>query len=155
MLDPVNTAKAKEKGANRWCSDNLILATHIIYVAPPFVEDNQYELDYMTYSFLKEETKKYDSDKKILVLSFPYSSRDIPVVLMNCDKFELMNDFSSFVNIFQLSCNSNYQNNINYVELSEKIKIASAETEKFAATPKILVTEQTENVDSAEIDVLL
>lgn len=159
MLDPVNLTKTKQKNAEKWCSDNLILATHIIYVPPPDVEDNSCALDYMTYNFLKEEMKKSVPEKEIMILNFPYSTKDIPAILINCVKFELMEDFQKLLNVFQpLALDFNYENNMNCMELMKKIKLAQAETDTFQKgdTPKIIITDQSDHFDEPkEIDVLL
>ncbi|KAJ8933979.1 hypothetical protein NQ314_013659 [Rhamnusium bicolor] len=78
MLDPVNLSKIKPKNADKWCCDNLVLATHIIYITPPDIDDNNCELDCITYNFLKEETKKTVPEKDIIILNLPYSTKDIP-----------------------------------------------------------------------------
>ncbi|KAJ8981744.1 hypothetical protein NQ317_004924 [Molorchus minor] len=132
MLDPVNLTKTKQKNNEKWCSDNLILASHIIYIASPIVDDNNCELDYMTYNFLKEETKKTVPEKEIMILGLSYCTKDIPSILVNCVNFELMDEFHKFLNIFQpRSPDFNYENNINCMELMKKIKIAQVETESL------------------------
>lgn len=146
MLDPVNLT-LKQKNTEKWCSDNLILATHIIYIPPPEIEDNTCALDYMTYNFLKEETKKSNPEKDIIILNFPYSTRDIPAILINCMKFEMMEDFHKLLNVFQpLAPDFNYENNINCMELMKQIQLAQAETDTMRKNeaPTIIVTQQCE-----------
>ncbi|KAJ8944433.1 hypothetical protein NQ318_002130 [Aromia moschata] len=156
MLDPVSLTRTKQKNAEKWCSDNLILASHIIYVAPPSVDDDNCELDYMTFNFLKEETKKSVPEKEIVVLLLPYSTREVPSILVGCTKFELMGDFPRFLNIFQpMSSDFSYENDINYMQLVAKIRLAQAETDyrKTSEAPRIVITDQSEEPN--EIDGLL
>nr|CAH7720559.1 unnamed protein product [Callosobruchus chinensis] len=153
MLDPLSTTVTKQDNSEKWCSDNLIRATHIIYVIPPQNEGtSEYEFDYMTYSFLKEEMRKNNSSKKIVVVSFPYCNKHVPQVLSGCPKFEFMDDFAAFLGIFKFVLSSfDYQNNINYIELSGKVKQVVNEMGVCNKAPKILVTGEEET----EIDVLL
>ncbi|KAJ8915101.1 hypothetical protein NQ315_000353 [Exocentrus adspersus] len=147
MLDPISLSKTKQKHAEKWCSDNLILATHILYVAPPDIDDNACALDCMTYSFLKGETKKSIPEKNIIILHLPYSTKELPSVLQKCVKFELMVDFQKLLKVFQpLAPEFNYENNINCMELTARIKQTQAEMENF---------HRLDEFDEPEISVLL
>nr|CAI5868444.1 unnamed protein product [Callosobruchus analis] len=153
MLDPLSTTVTKQDNSEKWCSDNLIRATHIVYVVPPMNEGaNEYEFDYMTYSFLKEEMRKNNSNKKIVVVGFPYSNKHVPQILSSCPKFEFMDDFAAFLGIFKFVLSSfDYQNNINFIELSGKVKQVVNEMDVCRKAPTILVTGEEES----EVDVLL
>lgn len=154
IVDPLNITKNTKGNVLKQCSDNLILSSHILYLTPPVSgEIEDYILDGMTYNFLKKETLRPNSEKKIVVVYFPYTNSEPPLFLNGCSKFELMKDFMSFMNIFEESLESrNYDNDLVYKDLCDKIKKALSEAENLSRNlPNIVI----EHSEPREVDVLL
>ncbi|XP_056643221.1 uncharacterized protein LOC130449434 [Diorhabda sublineata] len=154
IVERINLSKVQEKSVEKFCSDNLILATHIVYVNPPFVDDDAPGLDYMTFNFLKEETKKKTSDKKLIVVRLSYSKKDVPSILSPAIHFDLLQDLFGFINIFNtVEIHSDYTKHPVYVELAKKIEEAAREARFLRNVPEIVVTDECE--EPTEIDGLI
>lgn len=162
ITDPLNVPRNKKDKSCKLCVDHLIFASYIIYITPPAAKENARELeccglDCMLYSFLKKEAAATTSEKKIVVVHFEYTDSEAPLILSCCSKFELMKEFSEFMNIFRcISENSNYENDLVCNELSEKIKGTQLETNNlFISLPKIVINYNDTSDEPKEIDVLL
>ncbi|XP_023019906.2 uncharacterized protein [Leptinotarsa decemlineata] len=158
ILDPVNSGKPRGKTEEKWCSDNLILASHILYINPPLVDESPHDLDYSTFCFLKDEVKNLKSTKKVISIYFPYSWREAPYILGGCLCFELMQDFADFIAVFSTDKSKvDYRTHTDCKELADKIRVATLETERLQKElPEIIITEQTEvSEEPQEADVLL
>lgn len=154
IVDPLNITKNAKENFVKQCSDNLILSSYIIYLTPPISgETENYMADGATYNFLRKETQKPNSGKKILVVTFPYTNNEAPPFLCGCSKYELMKDFTSFMHVFEdFIGNLNCENDLICKDLSDRIKSAQSETENLMKNlPNILI----EHNEPREIDVLL
>lgn len=143
-----------KKNLEEWCTDDLFLATYIIYIPPPQF-DSHTDLDNITHNFLAEK----QSDN-IIVLYFPYSNENIPQILKNnTAKYHLMDEFEQFIKLLKnTKTMTNILNNLYYGDLMKKIKAAKYETDmKINSMPKIIITEDlNENEEeSTEKDGLL
>lgn len=140
-----------KKDLEKWCTDDLFLATYIIYISPP-IYDASTDLDNITQNYLAEK----QSDN-IIVLYLPYSTDNIPQILKNNSiKFHLMDEIEQFLKLLKYTKSmTNIMNNLYYGDLIKKIKAAKYETDmKNNSMPKIIVTEENED-DSNEKDGLL
>lgn len=154
IVERINLTKVQEKSVEKFCSDNLILATHIVYVNPPFIDDDASGLDYMTFNFLKEETKKKSSNKKLIVVRLSYSKKDVPSILSRATHFDLLQDFFGFINVFNtVEIHSDYSKHPVYVDLDGKIEEAAKEARFLRNVPEIVVTDECE--EPTEIDGLI
>ncbi|XP_030745206.1 uncharacterized protein LOC115874247 isoform X2 [Sitophilus oryzae] len=129
-------------------------ATHIVYVCGTHI----FEPDASTHKFLVIEANKTISNVEILVLAFPYSTKEIPPYLKKSLRFELMSDFGKFIHIF--NCDAEYEDAPLYAELNNKLKTAQLHTEPKKIVlnmPIIIITEQSDSSDTEpkEADVLL
>ncbi|XP_072396055.1 uncharacterized protein [Diabrotica undecimpunctata] len=154
IVDRINLTKVEEKSVEKFCSDNLILSTHIVYVNPPYTDDDSSGLDYMTFNFIKEETKKNSSDRKLLVVRLPYSKKDVPSILSRAAHFDLVQDFPAFINSFSsIDVQADYSKLPTYMELSKKIEVANIEADNINVVPEIVVTEDID--EPKELDGLI
>ncbi|CAG9862886.1 unnamed protein product [Phyllotreta striolata] len=153
LVDRINLTKVKEKTVEKFCSDNLILATHIIYVNPPSTDAESTSLDYMTFNFLKQETKKATAERKLIVVRLPYSRIDSPSILSSASRFELIKDFQGFIKNFSTLQPPDFCKNGAFVELEKKIEAARIENENLMSIPEIVVT--TDNEEPKEVDELI
>lgn len=133
---------------------NIAEATHIIYICGTHI----FEADPSIHKFLVTEANKAISNTEIYVVSFSYSTKEIPSYLKKCLRFNLMEEFGKFVYFF--NCDAEYEENAHYQDLLNQVRAAQIQTEPKKITlnmPTIIVTEQSDSSDTEpkEGDVLL
>ncbi|CAG9773172.1 unnamed protein product [Ceutorhynchus assimilis] len=132
---------------------NINEASHVLYICGMHI----FEPDATTHKFLVIEANKAVSKMEIFIISFPYSTKEIPPFLKNCLRFNLMEDFSKFIHLF--NCDADFENNESYIELDGQVKAAQIQNEPrkiILNMPIIIVTEQSDSDgEPKEADVLL
>ncbi|XP_060522483.1 uncharacterized protein LOC132699657 [Cylas formicarius] len=124
-------------------------ATHVLYVCGAHVP----EPDPSVYKYLVTELSRGVVLLDVFVVLFPYSARDTPPYLKNCPRFELMEDFGKFVQIFNCEA-EDVSADPHYAELVRNVKIAQVQAEPAKISlnmPVIIITEQSDGSD-AEVD---
>ncbi|KAF7284151.1 hypothetical protein GWI33_022508 [Rhynchophorus ferrugineus] len=129
-------------------------ASHIIYICGT----HMFEPDPSTHKLLVTESSKSISNVEIIVVSFPYSTKEIPSYLGKCLKFDLMDDFGKLIQF--LNCTVEFEEIPIFKDLSAKVTAAQIQTEPKKITlnmPVIIITEQSDGSDTEakEMDVLL
>lgn len=127
-------------------------ATHIIYICGTHI----FEPDPAVHKHIVIEANKAVSTVEILVVSFPYSTKEIPPYLKKCLRFDLMTDYYKLVRLF--NCDAEFENNAQFLDLEAKVKAAETQTEPkkiILNMPVIIVTQQCDEPEPQEADVLL
>ncbi|XP_050311054.1 uncharacterized protein LOC126746760 isoform X2 [Anthonomus grandis grandis] len=134
-------------------SPKVTEASHILYICGTHI----FEPDPITHKYLVIEANKAISKVEILIIQFPYSTKEIPPYLRRCLRFNLMEDFSKFIHLF--NCEAQLENNLQYEELKGKVQEAQLRNEPkkiILNMPIIIVTEQSDSDSEArEADGLL
>ncbi|XP_066145197.1 uncharacterized protein [Euwallacea fornicatus] len=128
-------------------------ASHIIYICGTHI----FEPDPIVHKHLVIEANKAVCTTDILIVAFPYSTKEVPPYLKNCLRFELMQDFPKFIHTF--NCEAEFENNTQYLDLDGKVRAAQIQTEPkkiILNMPIIIVTEQCDSdIDPKEADAML
>lgn len=132
----VNLPNEKQREAfEKFCS-NTESFTLFIYVNPP-----SSDFDCCSLDFLNEEIKKLADLNNFAVVQLPYSKSEIPEILSNCKRFELMKDYKLFMSVFSNICTDHFKM-AEHKNLTKLVELAATENEALLGrVPEIVVTD--------------
>lgn len=106
MLDYIDIPKLENKDPSSWMDESFNRADYVIFFLSPDQESSIRSHPYVNLfpralNLMNTELSKDYSKKQFLLVSLPYSTKEIPSKLKNIQKYNLVQDMNRFLNKVQ------------------------------------------------------